>query len=1441
MFLYWKQEKAEDTWKLIEDTRQNCEEAISKGAMFFTWMSFSAPYKDDGAEPIRYGSFPLDFDHTLAPSAALDDLKKLLLQCLPNSYGLNPEVLRYFISGSKGFHAEIPAEVFGAQAGDPFLPLIYKKIAADWIKKFNLGTTEKGKPILDLALYNMRKGRMWRLPNVRRENGRYKVPIAFEELRTEPYEQLWEKGDAPRFEFPETPVPDPCAALVELFQKAKAEVHEEQKQRKAKPLTEDQRNKFNQRLPECVRYILRELPKPTEVINFNRLLIDIIQYLQVAGFDSDSAFQVCKPFLEGYTHTDTYQTARDRILHFWMEWEYLNKNPAYEFSCNMIRGLKFPRSAFDCRTCLSDLPEIIMTNKSLPEIAEEAWDALEKSNNPPQIFSNYSGAVRLQHFENSVKLQSFDSGIWLFHLSRSAHWFILKKHGDIWEKLVKYPSRELISYISSSSEVPLPPLSRVVRHPFFTSKGELIVTPGYSEKGRVYYLEASSMQVPKIPEKPSQDHVEKAKGIIEDILHDFPFWKSESSGQNPEYANALSYMLLPFVYDMIIGSKPFHVFEASAPGTGKTLLIDALSYPALGHIIPKTPKPQEEAEWRKLLFSAMLEGAEFLCFDNFKGLLQSAALESVLTGDSIEDRVLGKSQNKTIPIRTIFSGTSNNPSFLTEGIRRMVRIRLDAMMENPLKRHSSDFRHPKLMLYVHQNRGTIVWACLTLIQNWIANGAPQSDKQKPSFEHWAGTLGGILECCGIPGFLENEEDFREKADTDGEGLREFVFAWWEAFKEQVVGVKDLYGIAVAKEIPIWLGFGTSEASQKASLGKTLISLRDRHFRDSEGKLELRVTKVKDKKRAAQYKLIDFKKLPLPLKPREEAPVQTEPPEAVQAPPIPSHVSNTLPDLATLPSVVYLDLEWEGEAPWECQMVTIQVHTAGQTHVVKADDSEAQRGWLKALLEDRDRIKVFQNAKTDFQVLRFYIHGPYVPENVWCTFIAERLLTQSMKECSLSDLSEKYSGKRLDKALQCSFKRGEELTPEQIQYAALDASVLEPIFKQQMEKALEADIMRIFEIEMALVPAVANLELNGIKLDVSAFEDKVKRLEEESGVLLKAIGNGFNPRSHVQIKQKFLEKGIQLKDTTSASLKRLDDPLAKLLVQFKTIDTQIKLFRDNIGKAIRKNTGRIHSTFDQLGAVTGRFTCSKPNLQQVPKNDDWRRLFIAEKGFKLIAADYSQIEMMVLAEMSGDQELISMINAGGDIHRRTAARVFAVPEDQVTKKQRDAAKSVVYGNSYGQGPIGLSESLGVSQEEAQSILDLFNKAFPKAEAKLKELGEQAVTRGYAETMLGRRRVFTDPLKDRSSRNSRVRMGRNTPIQGTANDILKIAMVKVYESLLGRPAWLVHAIHDEIVVEAEENCAEEVSKIIQEWMLKVAGMFLQNVHPKVECKISDHWSK
>jgi len=169
---YWKEEPKERKWKVIEDSQEALQGALSKGAMFVTWMAF----QDNGQpEPHRWGDFPLDFDCAEDPAKAFQEMKELCLVHLPKFYDLDPYGLRFYASGEKGFHVEIPAEFLGAQDGDPYLPLIYKRIAASWKERFNLTT-------LDLSIYSMGKGRMWRLPNVKRQNGRHKVPLSLDEV-----------------------------------------------------------------------------------------------------------------------------------------------------------------------------------------------------------------------------------------------------------------------------------------------------------------------------------------------------------------------------------------------------------------------------------------------------------------------------------------------------------------------------------------------------------------------------------------------------------------------------------------------------------------------------------------------------------------------------------------------------------------------------------------------------------------------------------------------------------------------------------------------------------------------------------------------------------------------------------------------------------------------------------------------------------------------------------------------------------------------------------------------------------------------------------------------------------------------------------------------------------------------------------------------------------
>jgi hypothetical protein len=191
-YVYWKEEKQNRKWKLDSDTENDRKQAIASGAMYFTWASVSHPYNSDNQnQPIRKGDFPLDFDNKNNPENALQNMKTLCLYHLPEYFDVDPYDMQFFCSGSKGFHAVIPADVFGAEAGDPYLPLIYKKIAAEWASKLSLKT-------LDMSMYCMGKGKMFRIPNVRRSNGRYKVPLTVDEVTNLSIHELFKLSEAPR-------------------------------------------------------------------------------------------------------------------------------------------------------------------------------------------------------------------------------------------------------------------------------------------------------------------------------------------------------------------------------------------------------------------------------------------------------------------------------------------------------------------------------------------------------------------------------------------------------------------------------------------------------------------------------------------------------------------------------------------------------------------------------------------------------------------------------------------------------------------------------------------------------------------------------------------------------------------------------------------------------------------------------------------------------------------------------------------------------------------------------------------------------------------------------------------------------------------------------------------------------------------------------------------
>lgn len=342
--VYWKAEKAGRAWKPIQDTPEALQQAIDAGAMFFTTTALSEPYDDN--EPnkliVRYGNLILDFDNKENPEKALQDMRALI-DHLAEIYNLDPYSIKIFCSGSKGFHAVIPAESFGAQGGDCYLPLIYKKMVCRWKESLELQT-------IDISMFCMKRGKMFRIANIRRENGRYKVPLTLDEIQSMTIAELWALSDSPR-EVEPVDADTACEDLTGLFQEYKAEVYGEvAEQRDKAPADPEAMLRLEGVVAPCISYILASKPK-TPKTTFNFLIMNVVKYFQNAGFILDDALQTVDGFLQAYPHSTEYTTYQARRKHFRAQWQYHAGNESSRFSCSYILGAGFPGSAFECSEC----------------------------------------------------------------------------------------------------------------------------------------------------------------------------------------------------------------------------------------------------------------------------------------------------------------------------------------------------------------------------------------------------------------------------------------------------------------------------------------------------------------------------------------------------------------------------------------------------------------------------------------------------------------------------------------------------------------------------------------------------------------------------------------------------------------------------------------------------------------------------------------------------------------------------------------------------------------------------------------------------------------------------------------------------------------------------------------------------------------------------------
>ena len=517
--------------------------------------------------------------------------------------------------------------------------------------------------------------------------------------------------------------------------------------------------------------------------------------------------------------------------------------------------------------------------------------------------------------------------------------------------------------------------------------------------------------------------------------------------------------------------------------------------------------------------------------------------------------------------------------------------------------------------------------------------------------------------------------------------------------------------------------------------------------------------------------------------------------------------------------------------------------------------------VKPVLEDDCIAKIGHNLKYDILILRK--EGIRAAGKLYDTMLASYLLNPNRPEHSLESVGLEYLQHKKRAFTEVLGKRDsfadvplDEATP----YAAEDAELAFELKEILFEKLDAEDLGPLyFDIEMPLIYVLADIEEAGIKVDINRLEELSKELERELDALQSKIyslaGEEFNINSPKQLGRILFEvlklkPGKKTKTGFSTNVDVLEE-LAKshdLPAEILNYRTYYKLkttYVDALPKLINEKTGRIHTSFNQTVTATGRLSSSDPNMQNIPIRGEWgpriREVFIAEKGCVLISADYSQIELRILAHLCEDEGLIEAFRKNVDIHTRTASEIFGIPPGEVTTDQRRVAKTVNFGVIYGISPFGLSEALDISPKEASVIIDHYFERHRGVRDYMDLTLQGARSRGYVKTLLGRKR----PIPEIHSSNSNIRMQAermaiNAPVQGTAADLIKIAMIRIWKRLKQGTlkTRMILQIHDELLFEVSEDEVDTTSKLIREEM---EGALSLSVPLHVEVGHGRNWAE
>lgn len=539
-------------------------------------------------------------------------------------------------------------------------------------------------------------------------------------------------------------------------------------------------------------------------------------------------------------------------------------------------------------------------------------------------------------------------------------------------------------------------------------------------------------------------------------------------------------------------------------------------------------------------------------------------------------------------------------------------------------------------------------------------------------------------------------------------------------------------------------------------------------------------------------------------------------------------------------------------------VAVEAHTA---YWIPA--SAAAIDAMRPILESEKIDKIGQNLKFDIEVLQ-HAAGITVGGKLFDTMI-EHYLLKSEDRHSMDYLARTYLNYTPVSYESLVGKGAKQVTIDTIdaelvaEYAAEDADITLQLHEKLWAMIQQEQMTELYHtVEEPLISCLATTEMRGVKIDTTVLGSTAQLLNNEMNAAEAEIRamSGFptlNVNSPKQLGEVLYEemkiidnpkltKTKQYK-TDEETLQSMADkhPIIGKILEYRGVKKLLSTYIEALPKLINPKTGRIHTSFNQAVTSTGRLSSTNPNLQNIPIRDaagrEIRRAFVADSGNVLISADYSQIELRIMAHLSGDTAMIEAFRAGEDVHAATAAKIYGVPLDEVTKEQRRRAKTANFGIIYGISVFGLSQRLDIPRGEAKELIDGYFTLYPRVKEYMEECKVSAREKGYVETIFGRRRYLADiNSRNAIARSYAERNAINAPIQGSAADVMKLAMIEVAAAIKPLDAVIVLQVHDEVVVECRADVADEVKKIVEQTMSQSAKLLVPLV---VEAEIGDNW--